>query len=204
MLINAIYTHTNKYCKGISDYAGQWVRDYLNSPNKNQFLIVARERQPPYAFVGAAGCTIRSKVLYLNFICSGRPKLGTRMMTFIRRLARRLGKDGVELVSVPDRISFYKKQGYRRGPLGASKQNRAVAAKLFDATLRGTLDRSKLLSQHQDNVHHAYLNFAAQKPNAFGGQLFFNDNEMFDALPKYSRRVAKKKKPDNTSACSIM
>jgi hypothetical protein len=189
--VHELYDLIKYSCKKVSYFASSWVKNYVKSPKRNQFLVIALDKRM-HVFVGAAGCTIRSKVLYLDFICSGKPKLGTRMMTFIRRIAKRLGKEGVELVSVPEYVGFYRKQGYRRGPLGANKRQRAAAAQLFGSF-------GNFLNTPTNKVNKQYFNYlvnAAYQPEMFGGHLFKNnENEVSYRLPKYSRRVAKRKYP---------
>jgi hypothetical protein len=223
---------TNGTCHEIATYIQDWIANYVMNfmmtlrLDRKRFMLFTTARGSG-KIVGLAGCIIRPRSLYVDFLCSGKPGVGSRLVKHIKNLTVRLGKQGVELVSLNSAAGFWRKMGLRRGPLNKNPAMHKNAHKRFRVVKRlanhaetmteptkenikfilgqaqkfaGTQNK-RTFSRHFPNpvrfLEHAHALVTAPR-NSFQKRAYFNKNELMHTLPKYSAILKPKQKKKTT------
>lgn len=201
-------------CQGIGNYMELWIMEYFQwirngGPTSTKFMVYATVAGE---LCGLAGCVVRPESIYIDFMCSIKKGMGTMMLERIQREGVRLGKRGVELVSVPDAVRFYTRQGFKRGPLPHTRTNtdekkRFRIVQRFDPLKKNGLMNALVKSRQEFQGKYDGPTLAKYFPNvlqyydfirdlqrrnlrrAFRRKIFINEDELQHALPKFFKYI---------------
>lgn len=161
------------------------------------------------SIVGMSIGTLRPHTVFVDVIVSKKKGAGKALMEAALEFGHQHGKRGVELTSTPEAHGFYKRIGFRRGPLGIDSKNIKNAKSLFSRVEHGvyhdlprTTGHQQIINRLESSRSSAMKRLTNSTPNAtwyaysaldhkkaFGGKMFLNKNEVRKALPKYSLAV---------------
>lgn len=88
--------------------------------------------------VGIAICDLRPSSVHVEILCSIKKGVGSQLMKRVERVAEDMGWMGVNLLSTESAVNFYKKLGYRRGPLIQNESLRKEAVKEYQRHARAS------------------------------------------------------------------
>jgi len=181
-------------CLGMGYYAFEWLKDATT----NDHIVFVLRNVRTGSRAGAAFCRVRSKSLFVDFVCAEEKRVGagTRLIESMQEYARLRGLKYIELTSLPHRrtIDFYKKLGFLRGPPNASISDKVKARSMYkklralqsgpaDARLLNDVQKRLVGWQNEMSIHDFQLKH-------FDGLVFnTNKNEIEYVLPKYHLKV---------------
>jgi hypothetical protein len=160
--------------------------------------------------IGIVIGSLRQNSVFVDVIISKKKGTGRALMEAVVEYGAAHGKHGVELTSTPEAHGFYKRIGFRRGPLGIESKNIKRAKSLYSrvehdvrdlprSTPQKVIDRLessrssamkdlvKSIPNRDKAIWYAYSALGHKK--AFGSKMFINKNEQRYSLPKYSLAV---------------
>ena len=181
-------------CLGMGYYAFQWLKDATT----NDHIVFVLRNVRTGSRAGAAFCRVRSKSLFVDFLCAEEKRVGagTRLVESMQEYARLRGLKYIELTSLPDRrtIDFYKKLGFLRGPPNASISDKVKARSMYRNlhTLQSGPSDARLLAKVRKRFGNEFNipNILDFQLRHFDGVVFNTNNDEIEyTLPKYHLRV---------------